>query len=205
MSAMDVAEANGAAIGSQDWIDALVADGYTQHGSETPQNAPDTGPVVATRPVAPVPDTGPVPAQPPILPTMIPPTFTLIKSIADRIRDAVTTAAADPVAAVGAVAGRMKDAVVGTVQAALPTITDLALGLARTAGASLDFLADNLTDAAEFGASIAQGIAAPFDLLLNAGGSMLWDGLAHLLRLLASAVEFAIGDVFMGVQLERLI
>lgn len=161
----------------------------------TPPQGPPSGPPGYTpREVPPPPQT---PPPPPLL------TFPGIGDILARIKAGVGDAAGAAFAGVTGVLEGIAATTRHLIENALPTIGELAIGTARAALSGLDFIADNLTDAADLGLSLAEGFAAPLSAILEAGGAMFWEGIARLLTLLAGAMRRAVAAIFDGVPMER--
>lgn len=106
---------------------------------------------------------------------------------------------------IGATVGRLTAVAGALLEEALPSVTELALGIASRASGFLEFLADNLTDVADLGLSIAQGIAVPLEALLELGGAMLSGALGKLLEALARGLELARAVLLAPPAMVRLI
>lgn len=155
----------------------------------------------------------PGPGTDPIVPRNTPPpsggfsfpSIPGIGAIADAIKSAIGAAAGAAFDGVTSIVGGLRDVTKGLLDVAIPTIGELALGTAKAALSGLDFIADNLTDAVDLGASLAMGIASPFADLLDLGGSMLWGALVRLLQLAAD--QFDVADALFAPSrgMERLI
>lgn len=99
------------------------------------------------------------------------------------------------------IAGTVRD----LAQSVLPTIEELATAVASTAISALRFIADNLTDMADFGATLAGALVEPLYALLDAGGEKLRDWLLSLLRALTAALARVSGGLLTAGTIERLI
>lgn len=106
---------------------------------------------------------------------------------------------------IGATVGRLTAVAGALLEEALPSVTELALGIASRASGFLAFLADNLTDAADLGLNLAQGITVPLEALLELGGAMLSGALGKLLEALARGLELARSVLLAPPAMVRLI
>ena len=127
----------------------------------------------------------------------------------DNIADGVLSAARavlGPVAdLIGATVGRLAAVAGALLEEALPSVTELALGIASRASAFLEFLADNLTDAADLGLSLAQGLDVPLEALLELAGEMFRGAVGDLLEALARGLELARDALLAPPALVRLL
>lgn len=128
-----------------------------------------------------------------------------ILDIAAKIREAVSPVVGAAFDGATAIIGALKADVAAILDYAIPTVAELALGVANAAQGALDFIGDNLTDAADLGGALAAGIASPFSDLLEWGGEMLWNAIVRLLQFLGVGLAGAQARIFGAVQLERLI
>lgn len=215
-------------IGSPEWIAALIAEGYQQQQTDV-DRAFDPNrnmPAVQQERITPIGPTSPVP--PPPVPPIVPPLGTYtpqpapstpaapgggwswpsipgIGSIGGAIYDAVSAAVQAVLGATSYIAGQLTQQARYLIETALPTAVDLAVAGMGMARDSLGFLADNLTDAADLGLNIAQGIATPFESLTDYGGSLLGRGVVHMLRGVASGIDEATQNLYRAAPVERLI
>jgi len=207
--------------------------GAAQQQTEVPKydpNAPDTTPnrpgfVPPNGANAPRAAAGPVPGQSPfpvvpVVPGAQPGTVqqtppgpglnggvlgAAVGGVARRILEGAGNVASAVYDAASAVTQRLTGIVGDVLNKAIPTISELALGIANAASGALSFLADNLTDAADLGLSLANGIAAPFELLLDSAGDMLLAGLTKFIQMIAQALRYVHDIVMRPPALERLI
>lgn len=137
--------------------------------------------------------------------TWIIPDLDPLRDVAGRIRDAVGGLLGAVFDGISAVVGRLSGTVRDLAQAVLPTIEELATAIASTATGALSFLADNLTDMADFGATLAGALVEPLYALLDAGGEKVRDWLLGLLRALTVALTRIQQQLLGSLDLVRLI
>lgn len=93
----------------------------------------------------------------------------------------------------GGIGGAVRDAVVGTLRETLPSVAQFALGMAQAAGDALDFLADNLADAADFAGAIGAGMFEALDGVFGGLTDVAWGLLARLFAWLGAGARQAFG------------
>lgn len=161
-------------------------------GTPTPQPTPPTSlPPVSRVPAAGV--TGAPAGRPPVTPSG--PTAGGVLDSLGGIKDRIVASLGDGLGAVfggiEAVVTRITNIVGELAQATLPTIEELATAVASTATGALSFLADNLTDMADFGATLASALIEP----LYALGDDIAAKVRGFLMMLMQALAAAFGGV----------
>jgi len=133
--------------------------------------------------------TGTTPTRTPVQPTG--PSSSSVFDLFNGIKDRIVGFLGDSLGAVfdgiTAVVSRITNVVGELASKTLPTIQELATLVASTATGALSFIADNLTDMADFGATFASALLEPLYALLDAAGEKLRDWLLNLLRSIAAA------------------
>ena len=133
--------------------------------------------------------TGLTPTRTPVQPTG--PSNAGLLDVFGGIKDRIVGFLGDSLGAVfdgvTAVVRRITNVVGELAAATLPTIQELATAVASTATGALSFIADNLTDMADFGATFASALLEPLYALLDAAGEKLRDWLLNFLRSIAAA------------------
>ena len=128
-----------------------------------------------------------------------------LRGVVSGIAGGVANAVGGVSDALSSVAGSLLDVTRELVSKAIPTVSELALGIARASSNALSFLADNLTDAADLGLQLAHGIMTPLELLAELVGGHLSGTLLELLSALLASFESIIAQRFGAVRLERLL
>lgn len=168
--------------------------GAPSPAAAVPQRRASAGPTgqnpFPTVPVVPgaVPGVPITPVASPISGGVVGDALTGIGNIASRLTSAVGSAAAAAFDALRSVTDRLLGIAGDVLQKAIPTISELAMGIAASASQALTFLADNLTDAADLGLSLAQGIATPFELLFAGAGRGFAEAIVAFLEQIAQAI-----------------
>lgn len=113
----------------------------------------------------------------------------VLGGLVGRVKDAATSAVSTIWDALKAVAETLLDTVRTLIDQAIPTVTELALGIARAAKNGLEFLAENLTDAVDLGKQLALGIAVPFEALAESIGDTFAEPFRVIFRALLAVIR----------------
>lgn len=153
-----------------------------------PPASPTTMPPVSGVPAPGV--TGVSPGRPAVQPSG--PTLPGVLDVFGGIKDRIVGFLGDSLGAVfdgvTAVVRRITDTVGELAQATLPTIQELATAVASTATGALTFLADNLTDMADFGATLAGALIEPLYALGDDVAAKMRGWIMMFLQSLAAAL-----------------
>lgn len=217
--------------GSPAWFDAMTSAGYTVspdmpefvirdyppiYGTTGPE--PDRPPPVTPTPtpddlrkrvITPL-GPGPLPTVQPTL-TPAPSTGGVLSNLnpfdgtVERIRSFLGDAVGAVFSGISTVVSRLTGTVSALAEATLPTIEELATAIASVATGALSFIGDNLTDMADFGATLAGALVEPLYALLDAGGDKVWAFITRILEFLQRAAGGVRQMLVQESALERLI
>ena len=109
--------------------------------------------------------------------------------LTEAVRGAVGAVVGPVFAALTAVVDRLVSVARGLAEATIPTISELALGIARTSLSALTFIADNLTDTLDLGQQLAIALTTPVAVLIEDAGARVASWILVLLRALATALQ----------------
>lgn len=104
----------------------------------------------------------------------------------------VTDALAGPFGAIADIVGRITGVIRDLAEATIPTISELALGIASAVGDGLNFITENMAEVDDFAGGMAAALITPLEALAEVVGDALRVGMVRIIGFISNILRLLV-------------